>query len=56
MENCLGELCLSASFRCNYTANLGKPKILGFFNLGGSISLQEVFDIRIDEREGIFWS
>ena len=30
-ENCLGELCLSASFQCNYTANFGKSKILDLF-------------------------
>ncbi len=29
MGNCLGELCLSASFQCNYTAKSAKSKILG---------------------------
>ncbi len=32
-ENCLGELFLSASFHCKYTANSGKSKILGRFQV-----------------------
>jgi len=53
-KNCLGERCLSASFRCNYTLNLVKSKILGKTGRKGKAVNPEINGFSGSEQHAYF--